>query len=99
MNTSQNSPGNTPPMNGSVSNIMGHTTSLTPLTSSGSEHETSLASPVNLAAVPHYSSPSPPRAVHVKMENDAMRGDAMRGHEGTLHSDGSNMNAVTVGAN
>ncbi|KAK3088472.1 hypothetical protein FSP39_019624 [Pinctada imbricata] len=93
MATSQTSPISTPSMNGSVSNIMGHNSSMTSLTSPGSEHETSLASPVNLASVPHYSSPSPPRAVPVKLENDTMRG-----HGGTMHSDGS-MNAVTVGAN
>lgn len=76
------------------SSVMGHNSSMTTLTSVGADHETGLGSPVNLASVPHYSSPSPPKAVPVKIENDSLHG-----HGGPLHSDSGSLSAVTVGAN
>jgi len=66
---------------------------VTSLNSVGSEHS-SLASPVNLAAVSNYTSPSPPKAVPVKIENDGLRGHGLSNSDATGH-----MNAVTVGAN
>ncbi|XP_061173735.1 transcription factor GATA-4-like isoform X2 [Saccostrea echinata] len=76
------------------SNVMGHTSSMTTLTSVGVDHESGLGSPVNLASVPHYSSPSPPKAVLVKTESDSLHG-----HGGPLHSESGSLSAVTVGAN
>lgn len=74
--------------------VMGHNSSMTTLTSVGGDHERGLGSPVNLAAVSHYSSPSPPKAVPVKIESDSLHG-----HGGTLHSESGSLSAVTVGAN
>ncbi|XP_069107114.1 transcription factor GATA-4-like isoform X2 [Argopecten irradians] len=89
----------TPSMNGTnVTALLGPTSGVTPLTAVGSEHS-SLSSPVNLAAVTHYSSPSPPKAVPVKIESD------LHGHSGHVsvggipHSDNSSLNTVAVGAN
>ncbi|XP_055997023.1 transcription factor GATA-4-like isoform X4 [Ostrea edulis] len=76
------------------SSVMGHNSSMTTLTSVGADHESGLGSPVNLASVPHYSSPSPPKAVPVKIENDSLHG-----HGGPLHSDSGSLSTVTVGAN
>ncbi|XP_033726906.1 transcription factor GATA-4-like isoform X3 [Pecten maximus] len=89
----------TPSMNGTnVTALLGPTSGVTPLTAVGSEHS-SLSSPVNLAAVTHYSSPSPPKAVPVKMESE------LHGHGGHVsvggipHSDNSSLSTVAVGAN
>ncbi|XP_062578254.1 transcription factor GATA-4-like [Saccostrea cucullata] len=76
------------------SNVMSHNSSMTTLTSVGVDHESGLGSPVNLASVPHYSSPSPPKAVLVKTESDSLHG-----HGGPLHSEPGSLSAVTVGAN
>uniref|UniRef100_K1R5K6 Transcription factor GATA-4 n=1 Tax=Magallana gigas TaxID=29159 RepID=K1R5K6_MAGGI len=80
-------------MNGPTG-VMGHNSSMTTLTSVGGDHDRGLGSPVNLAAVSHYSSPSPPKAVPVKIESDSLHG-----HGGTLHSESGSLSAVTVGAN
>lgn len=80
-------------MNGPTG-VMGHNSSMTTLTSVGGDHDRGLGSPVNLAAVSHYSSPSPPKAVPVKIESDSLHG-----HAGTLHSESGSLSAVTVGAN
>lgn len=76
------------------SSVMGHGSSMTTLTSVGADHENGLGSPVNLASVSHYSSPSPPKAVPVKIESDSLHG-----HGGPLHSESGSLSAVTVGAN
>lgn len=80
-------------MNGPTG-VMGHNSSMTTLTSVGGDHDRGLGSPVNLASVSHYSSPSPPKAVPVKIESDSLHG-----HGGTLHSESGSLSAVTVGAN
>lgn len=88
----------TPTINGSnVTALLGPTSGVTPMTSVSSEHS-SLSSPVNLAAVTHYSSPSPPKAVPVKMESDLhLHGHVSVG--GIPHPDTSGLSTVTVGAN
>ena len=84
-------------MNGNVTALLSANSGISGLPSTGSEHS-SLSSPVNLASVSHYRSPSPPKAVPVKMESDA----SPYGHGPSpvsMSHDTTNLSAVPVGAN
>lgn len=77
-------------MNGSTIEMLAHTN---PITSMSSEHTSGLSSPLNSV---HYPSPSPPRAVPVKLEQH----DVMESHGQSYSSESpSGLTAVTVGAN
>lgn len=77
-------PVGTPTMNGTIEMLV-HNTSLS------SDHTSGLSSPLNNV---HYPSPSPPRAVPVKIEHE------MDSHGQLLHSESpSGLSTVTVGAN
>lgn len=82
-------PVGTPTMNGNTIEMLAHNN---PITSLSSDHTSGLSSPLNNV---HYPSPSPPRAVPVKIEHDVMES-----HGQTYHSESpSGLSAVTVGAN
>ncbi|XP_071143106.1 transcription factor GATA-4-like isoform X7 [Mytilus edulis] len=82
-------PVGTPTMNGNTIEMLAHNN---PITSLSSDHTSGLSSPLNNV---HYPSPSPPRAVPVKIEHDVMES-----HGQTYHSESpSGLSTVTVGAN
>ncbi|CAC5414337.1 GATA4 [Mytilus coruscus] len=82
-------PVGTPTMNGNTIEMLAHNN---PITSLASDHTSGLSSPLNNV---HYPSPSPPRAVPVKIEHDVMES-----HGQTYHSESpSGLSTVTVGAN
>lgn len=77
-------------MNGGSIEMLVHNN---PVTSLASEHTSSLSSPLNSV---HYPSPSPPRAVPVKLEQH----DVIESHGQSYSSESpSGLTAVTVGAN
>jgi hypothetical protein len=81
-------PVGTPTMNGTIEMLVHNP----PITSLSSDHTSGLSSPLNNV---HYPSPSPPRAVPVKIEHDVMES-----HGQMLHSESpQGLSTVTVGAN
>ncbi|XP_071113436.1 transcription factor GATA-4-like isoform X2 [Haliotis cracherodii] len=101
MHGNQNTHSPTPPngMNGSMSNLLVPNGTLTSLSPSQSESNTSLSSPVSLTSPGHYGTvaPSPPKAVPVSLDNESSHPHG--GSTLNLHGSDASLNTVSVGAN